>query len=72
MTTTIIIIEIILLTIIIIAGVVIGIKVKNRLKDLTKLNNQISVVNEHLSNLKTKENEWNSILNIIGTTIKEA
>ena len=70
--TTIIIIEITLLTIIITAGVVIGIKVKNRLKDLTKLNNQISVANEHLSNLQIKENDLNSILNVIGTTIKEA
>ena len=68
----IIIIEIILLTIIITAGVVIGIKVKNRLKDLTKLNNQISVANDHLSNLQIKENDLNSILNVIGTTIKEA
>ena len=70
--TTIIIIEIILLTIIITAGVVIGVKVKNRLKDLTKLNNQISVANDHLSNLQIKENDLNSILNVIGTTIKEA
>ena len=68
----IIIIEIILLTIIITAGVVIGIKVKNKLKDLTKLNNQINTTNEHLSNLQTKENDLNSILNVIGTTIKEA
>lgn len=68
----IIIIEIILLTIIITAGVVIGIKVKNRLKDLAKLNNQINTTNEHLSNLQTKENDLNSILNVIGTTIKEA
>ena len=70
--TTIIIIEITLLTIIITAGVVIGIKVKNRLKDLTKLNNQINTTNEHLSNLQIKENDLNSILNVIGTTIKEA
>lgn len=70
--TTIIIIEILLLVVIITAGVVIGIKVKNRLKDLTKLNNQINTVNDHLSNLKTKENDLNSILNVIGTTIKEA
>lgn len=70
--TTIIIIEITLLTIIITAGVVIGIKVKNRLKDLTKLNNQISVANDHLSNLQIKENDLNSILSVIGTTIKEA
>ena len=68
----IIIIEIILLTIIITAGVVIGIQVKNKLKDLTKLNNQISVANDHLSNLQIKENDLNSILNVIGTTIKEA
>ena len=70
--TTIIIIEVLLLAIIITAGVVIGIKVKNRLKDLTKLNNQINTTNEHLSNLQTKENDLNSILNVIGTTIKEA
>lgn len=69
-TTTIIIIEIILLIIIITTGVVIGIKVKNRLKDLTKLNNQINTTNEHLSNLQIKENDLNSILNVIGTTIK--
>lgn len=68
----IIIIEILLLVAIITAGVVIGIKVKNRLKDLAKLNNQISVANDHLSNLQTKENDLNSILNVIGTTIKEA
>lgn len=68
----IIIIEITLLTIIITAGVIIGIKVKNRLKDLTKLNNQINITSEHLSNLQIKENDLNSILNIIGTTIKEA
>lgn len=68
----IIIIEVLLLVIIITAGVVIGIKVKNRLKDLTKLNNQINTTNEHLSNLQTKENDLNSILNVIGTTIKEA
>lgn len=70
--TVIIIIEIILLTIIITAGVMIGIKVKSRLKDLTKLNNQISVANDHLSKLKAKENDLNSILSVIGTTIKEA
>lgn len=70
--TVIIIIEIILLTIIITAGVMIGIKVKSRLKDLTKLNNQIDTTNEHLSNLKVKEDNLNSILNVIGTTIKEA
>lgn len=69
---TTIIIEIILLTIIITAGVVIGVKVKNRLKDLTKLNNQINTTNEHLSNLQIKENDLNSILNVIGNTIKEA
>lgn len=68
----IIIIEILLLVAIITAGVVIGIKVKNRLKDLTKLNNQINTTNEHLSNLQIKENDLNSILNVIGTTIKEA
>ena len=68
----IIIIEILLLAAIIAAGVVIGIRVKNRLKDLTKLNNQISVANDHLSNLQTKENDLNSILSVIGTTIKEA
>ena len=68
----IIIIEITLLIIIITAGVVIGIKVKNRLKDLTKLNNQINTTNEHLSNLQIKENDLNSILSVIGTTIKEA
>lgn len=68
----IIIIEITLLTIIITAGVIIGIKVKNRLKDLTKLNNQINITSEHLSNLQIKENDLNSILNVIGTTIKEA
>lgn len=68
----IIIIEILLLVVIIAAGVVIGIKVKNRLKDLTKLNNQINTTNEHLSNLQIKENDLNSILNVIGTTIKEA
>lgn len=68
----IIIIEILLLVAIITAGVVIGRKVKNRLKDLTKLNNQINTTNEHLSNLKIKENDLNSILNVIGTTIKEA
>lgn len=68
----IIIIEILLLVTIITAGVVIGIKVKNRLKDLAKLNNQINTTNEHLSNLQTKENDLNSILNVIGTTIKEA
>ena len=72
MTTIIIIIEILLLATIITAGVVIGIKVKNKLKDRVKLNNQITVVNDHLSNLKTKENDLNSILNVIGTTIKEA
>ena len=70
--TTIIIIEILLLVAIITAGVVIGIKVKNRLKDLAKLNNQINTTNEHLSNLQIKENDLNSILNVIGTTIKEA
>ena len=68
----IIIIEILLLVAIISAGVVIGIKVKNRLKDLAKLNNQINTTNEHLSNVQTKENDLNSILNVIGTTIKEA
>lgn len=68
----IIIIEIILLTIIITAGVVIGREIKNKLKDLTKLNNQINTANDHLSNLKTKENDLNSILSVIGTTIKEA
>ena len=68
----IIIIEILLLVAIITAGVVIGIKVKNRLKDLAKLNNQINTTNEHLSNLQTKENDLNSILSVIGTTIKEA
>lgn len=68
----IIIIEITLLTIIIAAGVLIGRKVKNGLENLTKLNNQISTANNHLSNLKTKENDLNSILNVIGTTIKEA
>ena len=68
----IIIIEVLLLATIITAGVVIGIKVKKRLKDLTKLNNQINTTNEHLSNLQTKENDLNSILNVIGTTIKEA
>ena len=56
-TTTIIIIEIILLIIIITAGVVIGIKVKNRLKDLTELNDKINTANEHLSNLQIKEND---------------
>lgn len=68
----IIIMEILLLVVIIAAGVVIGIKVKNRLKDLIKLNNQINTTNEHLSNLQIKENDLNSILNVIGTTIKEA
>ena len=68
----IIIIEITLLTIIITAGVVIGIKVKNRLKDLTELNDKINTANEHLSNLQIKENDLNSILSVIGTTIKEA
>lgn len=64
--------EIILLIIIIAAGVLIGRKVKNGLENLTKLNNQINTANDHLSNLKTKENDLNSILNVIGTTIKEA
>ena len=50
----------------------IGRKVKNQLKDLAKLNNQINTTNDHLSNLKTKENDLNSILSVIGTTIKEA
>lgn len=68
----IIIIEILLLVAIITAGVVIGIKVKNRLKDLAQLNHQINTTNEHLSNLQTKENDLNSILSVIGTTIKEA
>ena len=68
----IIIIEVLLLATIITAGVVIGTKVKNKLKDLTKLNNQINTANEHLSNLQIKENDLNSILNVIGTTIKEA
>ena len=68
----IIIIEVLLLATIITAGVIIGIKVKNRLKDLTKLNNQINTTNEHLSNLQIKENDLNSILNVIGTTIKKA
>ena len=71
-TTTIIIIEIILLIIIITTGVLIGIKVKNKLKDLTELNDKINTANEHLSNLQTKENDLNSILNVIGTTIKKA
>lgn len=70
--TIIIIIEIILLTIIIAAGVVIGREIKNKLKDLTKLNSQINTANDHLSNLKIKENDLNSILTVIGTTIKEA
>ena len=68
----IIIIEVLLLATIITAGIVIGIKVKNKLKDLTKLNNQITVANDHLSNLQIKENDLNSILNVIGTTIKGA
>lgn len=68
----IIIIEITLLTIIITAGIVIGREIKNKLKDLTKLNNQINTANDHLSNLKIKENDLNSILSVIGTTIKEA
>lgn len=68
----IIIIEIILLITIITAGVVIGTKVKRRLKDLTELNDKINTTNKHLSNLKTKEDDLNSILNVIGTTIKEA
>lgn len=68
----IIIIEILLLVVIIATGVVIGIKVKNRLKDLAQLNHQINTTNEHLSNLQIKENDLNSILNVIGTTIKEA
>ena len=71
-TTTIIIIEITLLIIIITTGVLIGIKVKNKLKDLTELNDKINTANEHLSNLQIKENDLNSILNVIGTTIKEA
>lgn len=69
---TVIIIEIILLIIIIAVGVMIGRKVKNKLEDLTKLNNQITVANDHLSKLKAKENDLNSILSVIGTTIKEA
>ena len=60
-----------MLIIIITAGVVIGIKVKNKLKDLTELNNQINTANEHLSNLQIKENDLNSVLNVIGTTIKD-
>lgn len=68
----IIIIEILLLATIIAAGVMIGRKVKNRLEDLTQLNHQINTANDHLSNLKTKENDLNSILSVIGTTIKEA
>ena len=68
----IIIIEILLLATIIAAGVLIGRKVKNGLEDLTQLNKQINTANDHLSNLKTKENDLNSILNVIGTTIKEA
>ena len=50
----------------------IGRKVKSKLEDLTQLNNQINTANDHLSNLKTKENDLNSILSVIGTTIKEA
>ena len=72
MIVVIIIIEILLLAIIIAAGVMIGRKVKNGLEDLTQLNNQINTANDHLSNLKTKENDLNSILSVIGTTIKEA
>lgn len=72
MTTIIIIIEILLLATIIAAGVLIGRKVKNKLEDLVQLNNQINTANNHLSNLKTKENDLNSILSVIGTTIKEA
>lgn len=68
----IIIIEILLLATIIAAGVMIGRKVKNKLEDLVQLNNQINTANEHLSNLKVKEDDLNSILNVIGTTIKEA
>ena len=68
----IIIIEVVLLAAIIAAGVMIGIKVKNGLEDLTQLNNQITVANDHLSKLKAKENDLNSILSVIGTTIKEA
>ena len=68
----IIIIEILLLATIIAAGVMIGRKIKNKLKDLVQLNNQINTANNHLSNLKTKENDLNSILSVIGTTIKEA
>ena len=52
-----IIIEILLLAIIIAAGVMIGRKVKNQLENLTKLNNQINTANNHLSNLKAKEND---------------
>ena len=67
-----IIIEILLLATIIAAGVMIGRKVKNQLENLTKLNSQINTAKDHLSNLKTKENDLNSILSVIGTTIKEA
>lgn len=70
--TIIIIIEILLLATIIAAGVIIGREIKNKLKDLTKLNNQINTANNHLSNLQIKENDLNSILSVIGTTIKEA
>ena len=66
----IIIIEILLLAIIIAAGVMIERKVKNKLEDLVQLNNQINTANDHLSNLKTKENDLNSILNVIGYIIK--
>ena len=68
----IIIIEVLLLATIITTGIVIGTKVKSKLKDLTQLNHQINTANEHLSNLQIKENDLNSILNVIGTTIKEA
>lgn len=68
----IIIIEVVLLAAIIAAGVIIGRKVKSKLEDLAQLNNQINTANDHLSKLKAKENDLNSILNVIGTTIKEA
>lgn len=61
-----------LLAAIIAAGVMIGRKVKNKLEDLAQLNNQINITNDHLSKLKAKENDLNSILSVIGTTIKEA
>lgn len=68
----IVIIEIMLLITIITAGAIIGMKVKSKLKDLAELNNKINTANEHLSGLKSKEDDLNNILSVIGTTIKEA